>query len=188
MSAICVYCSSSNVVAPIYFDAARELGQQIALRGHTLVYGGSDVGLMGALAHAASDNGGRVIGAIPHFFEDKGLAYTRADELYITRDMRERKAWMEERADAFFALPGGFGTLEELSEMLTARQLQLHTKPMVLLNTQGFYDALVNFFEHIYSEQFAKFSSEFYYVAPSITQAFDYFDHYEPTVMPTKWL
>jgi uncharacterized protein (TIGR00730 family) len=116
---LCVYCSSSDAVAPIFFETAAEVGARLARQGYALAYGGGRIGLMGALARAVHQNGGRVIGVIPEFLHSKGLAYEAADELVITRDLRERKATMEARADGFVTLPGGFGTLEEARKAFT---------------------------------------------------------------------
>src|SRR5437016_4730540 len=130
--AITVYCSSSNEVASAYFDAARELGRAIASNGWKLVYGGNNVGLMGALADAVRAGGGKVIGVTPQIFIDHGLDDRECEELLVTECMRTRKAAMEARGDAFVALPGGLGTLEELFEIIVGRQLGFHTKPIVL--------------------------------------------------------
>ncbi|MCD6285600.1 MAG: TIGR00730 family Rossman fold protein [Anaerolineae bacterium] len=184
---ICVYCSSSNAVAPAYFDAARTLGQRIAHRGDTLVYGGADVGLMGALAQAVKIGGGTVIGVMPTVLQEKRIVFTDADELVTTRDMRERKAVMESRADAFVALPGGFGTLEELSEILTLRQIGVHTKPIVLLNTEGYYAPLIALFEHFYQQQFAHPWRDMYYLAHEVDDVFRYLESYAPAPAPRKW-
>ncbi len=185
---ICVYCSSSNAVAPVFFEAAEVLGRYIARRGDTLIYGGADIGLMGALAHAAKDGGGRVVGIMPERLAAEPITFAAADEFIVTRDMRERKARMEALADAFFVLPGGFGTLEELAEILTLRQLGEHMKPIVLLNIRGFYDPLIALFEHYYREGFAKPWRELYYVTGDVQAAFDYLDQYEPVMPPRKWL
>ncbi len=187
MQTICVYCSSSDAVAPVYLAAARELGAQIAARGDALVYGGANLGLMGALAQAVHAGGGRVVGVIPHAFRERGIAYEAADELILTQDLRERKAQMEARADAFVALPGGFGTLEELLEILTLRQLRTHTKPVVLLNTGNFYAPLLALFAHFYREHFAKPFDGLYHVAADVPDIFAYLDSYRPTVAPSKW-
>jgi uncharacterized protein (TIGR00730 family) len=186
--AICVFSSSSDAVAPAYFKAACDLGQLIALHGHTLVYGGSNVGLMGELARAAHTQQGKVIGVIPESIRARGVAYDLADELLVTTDLRERKAVMEARSDAFIALPGGFGTLEEVSEILTLKQLQMHTKPMVLVNTLGFYDKLLALYEHFYAEHFAKEQyRKLYYVAPDVTSALVYIETYQPPHLESKW-
>ena len=132
---ICVYSSSSDAIAPEFFAVAEELGAALAGAGYGLIYGGARVGLMGAVARAVHAHGGHVVGVLPGVLQRKELTYEPADELIITQDLRERKAIMETRADAFIALPGGFGTLEEVLEILTLKQLLLHSKPLVLLNT-----------------------------------------------------
>ncbi len=186
---VCVFCSSSKVIDPVFFAAAAELGRLIAQRGHVLVYGAGSVGLMGTLARAAHAHGGHVVGVIPEFMHVRpGVAYLQADELVVTRDMRERQALMEARADAFVVLPGGFGTLEELLEMLTFKQLEQHTKPIVIMNTQGFYDHLLRMFEHIAAEHFAKPDHlTLYGVTDDAHAALDYIEHYEPTPVLSKW-
>lgn len=183
---ICVFCSSSGALAQPYYDAARQFGAKLAHLGHSLVYGGADVGLMGEVAHAVTQGGGYVIGVMPEMLKDKRISYAAADEMVITGNMRERKAEMAARADAFVALPGGFGTLEELFEVLTLRQLHEHTKPIVLLNTTDFYTPLINVFENFYRERFALPIREFYYVASGVDDIFTYLDHYQPFTAPDK--
>lgn len=151
---VCVYCASSNAIPARYFEAARALGRELAERGWALVYGGGSVGLMGALAMAAHAAGGRVIGVIPQALLDREVGYLAADELVVTATMRERKQAMDDRADAFLALPGGFGTLEELLEILTLRQLGYHHKPIVIVNQDGYFAPLLEQFERIYAEGF----------------------------------
>jgi cytokinin riboside 5'-monophosphate phosphoribohydrolase len=185
---ICVYSSSSDAIAPAYFEAATELGRHLAIDDYTLVYGGGCLGLMGAVARAVHAHGGRVIGIIPGYLQAKGIAYASCDELLITADLRERKAMMDARSDAFIALPGGFGTLEETLEVLTLKQLQVHSKPIVLMNTCGFYDPLINLFEHIFDQQFAKPQCrELYYLALGAASAVDYIRNYQPPVLESKW-
>lgn len=138
--AVCVFCASARGLPDGYHRAARGLGRELARRGHRLVYGGGDAGLMGEVARAVHEHGGRVFGAIPRSLVERELAYGPADELVVTETLRQRKAEMDARADAFVALPGGYGTLEELLEVLTLRQLRLHDRPIVLLNTDGYYD------------------------------------------------
>ena len=153
---ICVFCSSSNEVDRVYFDLAEDLGRRIVDAGYDLVWGGGDIGLMGALARAAQQQGGKVIGVIPESMADREIAYRQADELIVTADMRQRKQIMEQRAGAFIALPGGFGTLEELLEIVTLRLLGYHDKPVVLINADGFYDGLLAFIDHLYAQRFAR--------------------------------
>lgn len=185
---ICVYCSSSNGVAPHFFEAAQTLGERIAQRGDTLVYGGADVGLMGRLAHAVKEHGGRVIGVMPESMMAKKITFDEADALIVTPTMRERKAKMAALADAFVALPGGFGTLEELSEVLTLRQLSEHTKPIIVVNIRAFYEPLIALFEHYYREGFAKPWRQLYYVTDDVAAIFAYLDAYEPVVLTEKWV
>ena len=137
---ICVFCGSSDGGRPAYTEAAEALGAALADRGQTLVYGGARVGLMGAVARAALDAGGDVIGVMPRGIVEREVAYERLTDLRVVRDMAERKALMDQLSDGFVALPGGFGTLDELSEMLVAAQLGWHAKPMGLLNVAGYYD------------------------------------------------
>ncbi|MEM1125942.1 MAG: TIGR00730 family Rossman fold protein [Bacteroidota bacterium] len=145
---LCVYCASSTPPSPLYVHATQHVGTLIGQRGHTLVYGGGDVGLMGVVARAAHEAGGTVFGVIPAALRDiEGVAYEVADDLVVTQTMQERKALMYNLADAFLVLPGGFGTLEEFMEVLTLRNLGYHQKPIVVLNTDGVYDPLLAFFE-----------------------------------------
>lgn len=185
---ICVFCSSSAAVPPAYFEAARTLGALLAQRRCTLVYGGASVGLMGALATSVHQHGGTVVGIIPESMQSKGIAYETADELVVTPDLRTRKALMTARADAFVALPGGFGTLEEVLETLTLKQLGLHAKPIVFVNTRGFYDPLLDLFEHLYRDRFAKPDCRrLYHVATDAADAFAYLDAYRPSPPLSKW-
>jgi uncharacterized protein (TIGR00730 family) len=137
---VCVFCASADGLPEVYRRAARELGRELAGRGHRLVYGGGNVGLMGEVARSVHEHGGTVVGVIPQTLVDRELAYDPADELLVTGTLRERKAEMDARADAFVALPGGFGTMEELLEVLTLRQLRLHDRPVVLVNVAGYWD------------------------------------------------
>ena len=188
MASICVYCSSSNAVDAAYLDAARELGGLIGRGGHALIYGGTNVGLMGALALAVRESGGHVTGIVPAIFRDKGIAWHEADELIFTADLRERKAAMEHRADAFIALPGGFGTLEEIAEVLVLKQLRQHHKPIVFLNTKGFYDPLLAFFERLYEGKFSKSEyKKLYCIAPDPAAAMNHIETYTPPKVGEKW-
>ncbi len=145
---LCVFCASADGANPAYRTAAVELGQTLAARGIDLVYGGAKSGLMGAVADAALAGGGRVIGVIPHVLVDMEVAHAACTELHVVDTMHTRKALMGERADAFLILPGGYGTLEELFEVLAWQTLRLHSKPICLLNTAGFYDGLIQFLDH----------------------------------------
>lgn len=153
---VTVYCSSSREVARAYFDAAADLGRAIARQGWNLVYGGNDCGCMGALAHAARDAGGKVIGITPQLLVDNGIADEKCDELIVTSGMRERKALLETRGDAFITLPGGLGTLEEIFEIIVGKTLGYHAKPIVLLNIAGFYDPLLAMLDHGVEQKFIR--------------------------------
>ena len=175
---VCVYCSSSNHVSPLYFEVAEHAGRQLAERGCTLVYGGGNVGLMGTLARAVHAHGGQVIGVIPEALKAReGVAYDVADQLITTTTMQKRKAIMYTRADAFLVLPGGFGTLEEFMEVLTLRQLGYHNKPIALVNTDGFYDPLLHLFDHFIEAHFASGQARsLFHVAPDPDEALAYLD------------
>jgi uncharacterized protein (TIGR00730 family) len=142
VKSVCVYCGSSSGFDPVYRDAATHLGRTLARRGLILVYGAGNVGLMGILAEAALTAGGLVTGVIPRFMVEKEWVHPRLTTTHVVGTMHERKALMADLADAFIALPGGFGTLEELAEILTWGQLHLHHKPAGLLNVNGFFDPL----------------------------------------------
>ena len=156
MKRICVFCGSSVGVRPAYAAAAAALAQRLAAQGVGIVYGGGNVGLMGVLADVALEAGGEVIGVIPHSLVAKEVAHTRLGDLRVVGSMHERKALMAELSDAFIALPGGFGTLEEFCEVLTWNQLGLQRKPCGLLNIEGFYDPLLSMFDRAVEEQFVK--------------------------------
>ncbi len=153
---VCVFCGSSPGVRPSYLEAARALGATIARRGLGLVYGGASVGLMGAVAEAALAAGGEVIGVLPRSLQEREIAHLGLTELHVVDSMHTRKAMMAERADAFVALPGGLGTLEELFEVLTWRLLGLHRKPAGLLDVEGYYAPLVAFLERSVDEGFLR--------------------------------
>jgi uncharacterized protein (TIGR00730 family) len=186
---ICVYSSSSSIVDKKYFVAARELGTKMAQRGMGLIFGGGMVGLMGETARAVHGANGKVVGVIPEALNEKGIVYENCDELIVTKGLRERKAIMDERADAFIALPGGFGTLEELLEIITLKQLRYHNKPVVVLNIDGFYDGLIQVFENIIQLKFAKvISRDLYHVAENVDEALSYIENYVPVQWEAKWL
>jgi uncharacterized protein (TIGR00730 family) len=185
---ICVFCSSSNAIDRSYFREAVDLGKDMALHGHHLVYGGSNVGLMREIAQSVRQHGGRVTGIIPERIFEKGLGCELADELIITPSMSVRKQKMAELADAFVALPGGFGTLEEILEVITLKQLQFHNKPVVFVNTGGFYNALFQLFEQFYAGYFAKKEYQaYYYVAGSAEEVIPYLTEYQAPDFKDKW-
>ena len=156
IKAICVYCGSGPGTDPAFLDAARRFGAILAERRVRLVYGGGSLGLMGALANAVIDHGGEVTGIIPEFLTAREMMLRRVQELIVTRDLHERKRLMFERADAFVALPGGIGTLEELVEQLTWAQLGRHRKPILIANIAGFWDPLCALFDHMRALEFIR--------------------------------
>jgi uncharacterized protein (TIGR00730 family) len=185
---VCVYCSSSGAVDPAHVAVARDLGAALAAHGDVLVWGGARVGLMGEVARAARAAGGRTIGVIPESLVAVEIADHDADELIITADMLSRKGELARRADAFVALPGGFGTLEELLEQLTGRLLGFHVKPIVLADVGGFWQPLLDLFEHLYRERFARPESRTAYtVAPDAAGVMALLDEAVPA-LPRKWL
>ena len=149
INALCVYCGSSPGTDPAFVETARGFGKILAASGVRLIYGGASIGLMGALASAVIDHGGAVTGVIPEFLTASERPQRLAQELIVTPDMHERKRTMFERADAFVALPGGLGTLEELVEQLTWAQLGRHKKPILIANINGFWDPLVGLIAHM---------------------------------------
>jgi len=186
---ICVYSSSSCTIDKVYFDTARELGRQIAIQGDTMLYGGGLLGLMGASAKAVHECGGKVIGVIPKALNIQGVVYESCDELIVTEGMRERKAAMDTRSHAFIALPGGYGTLEEIMEIITLKQLGYHNKAVVLINSNGFYKNLLAMFDQIIDEKFAKPECRrLYQVVDTAGEALAYIDQYQPFTIRQKWL
>jgi uncharacterized protein (TIGR00730 family) len=170
---IAIFCASANGTNPTYCEIASALGRTLAERNIGLVYGGSNVGLMRAVAEAALEANGRVIGVIPEVLVDLEVAHHGITELHITDTMHTRKALMGEKADAFIALPGGFGTFEELFEVLAWQTLKIHAKPILLLNINGFYDKLLVFLDHCVAEGLLKPKNrEVLLVANSVDEAF----------------
>ena len=171
---ICVFCASSNDASPRYLEVAWTLGGLMVERGHTLIYGGGSVGLMGELAREVQQGGGRVVGVIPERLSTEEIAFEAAEELLVTADMAERKNIMIERAEAFICLPGAFGTLDEMLEIITLKQLDYHDKPIVLVNTDGFYDTLLGFFRRLEEERLIyKECLELYEAVSDVESALD---------------
>jgi uncharacterized protein (TIGR00730 family) len=191
MKRICVFCGSSAGSSAVYSDAARSMGEEIARRGLELVYGGGQVGLMGVLADAALGAGGRVIGVIPESLALKEVAHTGLTEQRVVTSMHERKATMAELADAFIALPGGFGTFEEFCEIVTWAQLGTHCKPCGLLNVDAFYDPLLSLFDHAVAHGFIRPEHRrIVMVATTVDGMLDSMERWDPTTMgsATKWM
>ena len=152
---ICIFCGSSVDLDQVYYDDAEKIGQLIGQAGHSIIYGAGKIGIMGSVAAAVRNNGGCTTGIIPKRLQIEGVVSDEDTKLIFTGDMKERKAIMREQADAFLALPGGFGTLEELLEVITLKQLQYHQKPIVIHNTNNYYQALLNLFDNMFQTKFA---------------------------------
>ncbi len=188
MRNICVFCSSSDVIDNVYNKNALELAELMVENNFQLVNGGSKVGLMGLMARRVKEMGGTSIGVIPQLIYDKGLACYSTENLIVTKDMRERKEKLSKFADAFIALPGGFGTLEELLEVMTLKQLEVHQKPIVIMNINGFYDKLLEQFSVFYKKDFARSDySRLYFVAENAKEAVEYIKNYQYEKLESKW-
>jgi len=185
---ICVYLGSNAGRTPVYVEQARGLGRELARRGIGLVYGGSNVGLMGALADAALEAGGRVVGILPERLQAKEVAHLGLTELHIVATMHERKRMMSEMSDGFIALPGGAGTLEEIFETWTWAQLGFHAKPCGLLNIAGYYDKLAAFLDHAAQERFMREEHRAMLMVESSPAALlDRYAAYQPPTV-SKWI
>ncbi|UPG87889.1 TIGR00730 family Rossman fold protein [Luteibacter aegosomatis] len=188
MKSLCVYCGSSSGSRPEYVEAAKAFGTRLAHEGIALVYGGGKVGLMGTVADAVLAEGGRVIGVIPRQLVEKEVAHQGLSELHVVETMHQRKTRMYELSDAFVALPGGFGTMDEMFEMLTWAQLGLHTYPCAFLDVLGFYSGLAASMDHMVNEGFVKrIQRDQVWFGGSIDALFDWMKHYESTFVP-KWI
>jgi cytokinin riboside 5'-monophosphate phosphoribohydrolase len=184
---ICVFTSSSDALDKVFYNEAEDLAQIFVKESFNLVYGGAKVGMMGRMAKHITGQGGKVIGVIPELIFNNNLAESSI-ELIVTEDMKSRKAKMAELSDAFIALPGGFGTLEELAEVITLKQLEYHQKPVVIINTGGFYDKLLEFFDVFYTNNFAKSDYKaLYHIAANSGEAIDYIKNYKPSKLVSKW-
>ncbi|MEX1247586.1 MAG: TIGR00730 family Rossman fold protein [Anaerolineales bacterium] len=189
MKAVCVFCGSSAEVDAKYIAAARHMGEVMANRGLQLIFGGGSTGLMGAVADAVLDAGGEVIGVLPLRFNKPSMAHQRLTRLELVDGMHARKARMTELADAFVALPGGFGTLEELFEALTWAQIGLHTKPVGVLNVFGYFDHLLKFLEHANKEGFTFWEHQKLYQQAEEPEALlDALAAYQPPEGLERWM
>ena len=187
---VCVYASSSNYLEEIFYKQAQELGELLGKNGYNIVYGGSRLGLMYACSNAVKANGGKIFGVMPERLANMGCANPEdCDEFILTKGMRERKAKLDELSDAVVAIAGGYGTLEELSELIVQKQLGYNNKPIVILNTDGFYDNLIMFFESIINRNFANEESrKLYYVAKTPSEVIEYIKSYQPEEIGLKFV
>ncbi len=189
MKNICVYASSSQDLAKEYFVSAENLGRLLGRQGYDLVFGGGGIGLMGACARGFHQEGRKVISVIPEYLKLPGVYYEESDELYVTESLRKRKRIMEDLSEAFLVLPGGFGTLEELLEIITLKQLGQHNKAIVILNTCGFYDKLKDIFEYLIEEKFAQERHlNLFYFTDNEDDALDYLLNYKSEKAIPKWV
>lgn len=185
---ICVFSSSSNAIADVYVNEAIDLARLIGQSGFCLINGGSNVGTMDVVTREAGIHGAKTIGIIPAKLRDFNLASIHAHEIIVSGDMMDRKFKMRELSDAFIALAGGFGTLEEILEVITLKQLSYHNKAIVFINTNGFYDDLFRQFEKSYDEKFAKENyRKLYFIAENAEQAMKYISTYQPEEAVNKW-
>lgn len=185
---MCVYCSSSNNLPEKFYTVSRELGEKLALNGFNMVYGGTTVGMMGVIADNALKNGAEVVGVIPERIASFGLKHPKLVKVVVTKDMRERKATMEKYADVFVAMPGGFGTFEEIFEILVAKQLGYHDKPIIFVNFDGYYDNMIKMFDTLYENHFAKEEMKsLYFIAENVDEIFEYVSSYAPKEFIYKW-
>ncbi len=177
---ICVYGASSNMIDESYIEAGERLGEEMAKRGHTLIYGGGANGLMGAVARGMSRENGKIIGVAPSFFEVDGVLYDKCTEFIYTETMRERKQIMEESSEAFIMTPGGIGTFEEFFEILTLKQLNRHQKAIAVLSTNGYYDAMNEMLEKSAQESFMQPETlKLYEAFEDCEKLLDYLEKYE---------
>lgn len=183
-----VFCASADKISDAYYDDALQLGREIAERGWNLVYGGTNCGLMREVADATILNGGKAIGVIPECIRGRGVMAKNISELIVAEDMKERKRIMRERSDAFVALPGGWGTLEEIAEVITLKQLGCHNKPIVFINTNDFYDKFFDFMRDIRGRGFISPAYDHLYrIENSVEEAVLYLENYRPAEIVSKY-
>ena len=186
---ICVYGAASKNIDPKYTDAGYDLGLKLAKRGHGLVFGGGNGGMMGAVARGAHDGGAHIIGIAPSFFNIDGVLYPLSDEVIYTETMRQRKQKMEDMSGAFIVTPGGIGTFEEFFEILTLKQLARTDKPLVILNTAGYYDSMLMMMRHSIENNFLTASTMgLIFVADTPDEALDYITDYRSQEVDIKKL
>ncbi len=186
---ICVFSSSSDNLEKKYYDLAESLGVEMGKNSYDLIHGAGIVGLMGTLMRSVYESNCKVTGVVPEKLNKGSIVNDKLQKLVVTADMKDRKEYMRAHASAFIALPGGFGTLEEILEVITLKQLQYHNKPIVIINYNGFYDNLLALFETFYQQQFAnKVYQKLYYVCDNPKDAIDYIKNYKAIEIHDKYL
>ena len=187
MRNICVFCGSSPGKNPDFIKEAEKLGKEMARRGYTLVYGASDLGIMGAISKSVLENGGDAIGIMPEIFNHH-VYHPNLTELIITKDMSDRKKLMVERSDGFISLPGGIGTFEELLEVITLGQIGYHTKPSAILNVSGYYDKFIEFLDYATEQRFIKQAHrDSIIISSDINELLDKMEKYNAVIID-KWI
>lgn len=186
---LCVFCSSSEDLNNIYYEMAEDFGKRLAIENFDLIHGGGSIGIMGRIMKAAYENGANVIGIVPEKLNKENIVNEKYQKLIITPDMKFRKEQMRDLSYGFIALPGGFGTLEELLEIITLKQLKYHNKPIVIYNFNSFFENILLMFKHIFVEKFANPEyNRLYFVSSDINQIFDYINNYIPENIYDKYL
>ena len=186
---ICVYGASSNAIDERFLNTGYELGKELSNRGHSLVFGGGDTGMMGAVARGAHENGGYVTGIAPKYFNVDGVLYPLNDEIIYTETMRIRKQKMEDMSDGFIVSPGGVGTLEEFFELFTQKQLNRLKKPLVILNTDGYYDPMFEMLRYMVDKNFIREKNmDLFLVTDDIKKALDYIEDPDEIIVNTEEL
>ena len=174
---LCLFGAASNDIADVFYSDGLALGRRMAQRGHSLIFGGGDSGMMGAVARGMSEYGGHITGIAPSFFNVDGVLYERCDDFIYTDTMRERKQRMEELSDGFIVSPGGIGTMEEFFEIFTLRQLGRHQKPIAILNTDGYFDPMLRMLRHTADCRFmSELNLQLFYVSGDVDRLLDYLE------------
>ncbi len=189
INTICVFCSSSEDLDKKYYSVAEKLGSLLGKKNYKLIHGAGTIGLMGVLMKSAVKSGCSVTGVVPEYLNRDNIVSNKDQTLIVTADMKDRKEYMRSNSDAFIALPGGFGTLEELMEVITLKQLKYHTKPVIIVNSFGFYDNLLKQFDVYFKENFTIESyRNLYFVTDDLDNALNYLESYKPDNIYDKYL
>lgn len=186
---LCVFCSSSNDLEPKYYKLAEDLVLEIKKANYSIMHGAGSIGLMGSLLNAAKENNVNIIGVVPEKLNKPHIVDSKNQKLVVTKDMKDRKEYLRENSSAFIALPGGFGTLEEILEVITLKQLKYHNKAIVFINAYGYFDNLFKQFEYMFATNFANHNyRNLYFVANSPSEAIDYINNYTHQNIYDKYL